>query len=366
MRTALLIIRTVLAAVRDVVYGSVLLTRRITGEGRRVYSKLPVPTVPGAPATPETSGAEPGTAVPGSAATAPAAGEPDGQPAAETSQTPAANAAHTRHDEGGRARRKRGPWTLDHVAAAVFFGWAAWCFGRRPVAAGWLFVAPDLAALAPWAAGCWVVAAWLTAQHDKRHQEPDHEEPACDGEGAPDAARARWADLWLWHLVCTRVQAAVAEGRRGVHLKTLLEEPGIPETWTVSTLREHCERLEIPVKPMQIRGSGTGPTHGVHVDELTAVLGMPLQGAVTALQALLAQEGPDTSGEAVGEASTERALEAPGGPAEEGPADRDSRPGKRWTFQELLGAYFAGAADPTSTPRPTPPPSPSPAPPGRG
>ncbi|MEW2164390.1 hypothetical protein AB0912_15560 [Streptomyces sp. NPDC007084] len=165
--------------------------------------------------------------------------------------------------------------------------------GAFTVVVGYVFLHPYLAALlralAPaalpiFATGVvlWIVAAYRAAppnDHDKQREDGQGEEQQNAG---PDPAEVRAAEHWLWLNVISRVQEAVAEGRRGVHLSTLLEEPGrFPPDWDVTRLREHCKRLGIPVKIMQIRGSkNRGPTYGVHVDELTAALGMPLAEAV--------------------------------------------------------------------------------------
>ena len=277
---------------------------------------------------------------------APTAGEPKPSETTLTGGKPAA---------GGRKRRA---WTLDHLAGAVFFGFVAWCFTRHSLASCWGAVVAAMPAVGPWLLGLWIPAAWLTAQFDKPQGRPPAVSAVEGDAGGPDAGDVRAAGYWFWHLVCVRVRDAVAEARRGIHLKALLDEPGIPASWTVTTLREHCERLGVPVKLMQIRGSGGGPTHGVHVDQLNAALGMPLDQAVAALEELLARPAANTLPDAV-----ER---GPVDTAEEAPADPDSRSRKRWTFEELLGAYFAGAPGPTSTPRPAPLPDPSPASPGRG
>ncbi|MFJ8006110.1 hypothetical protein [Streptomyces fagopyri] len=128
----------------------------------------------------------------------------------------------------------------------------------------------------------WVVAAYRAAPRNDQEKEVGGEQPTPTA--GPTPAEAAAAATWLRRLIIQRVQDAVAAGRRGVHLSALLDEPGIPATWTVTTLREHCERLEIPVKPIQIRGGKVkGPTHGVHVDQLTAALGMPLAQALQRL-----------------------------------------------------------------------------------
>ncbi|MCI3277627.1 hypothetical protein [Streptomyces cylindrosporus] len=335
--------RVLMVFVRDVVHGSALLAKRIGTGARRLYRRARHPGLRGLNLAAGYGGTD-GTT-----------------PAVETSGSTSAEPVPAVAQETARAaaRGKARPWTLDRVAGVGFFGWVGWCFTHRPIAAGWRALAPDLAAITPWAALWWLVAAWLAAQYDKAGRAT----PAQHGDGhgdaaGPDAGDVRAAGYWLWHLVCVRVRDAVAEGRRGVHLKALLDEPGVPEAWTVTTLREHCGRLGIPVKSMQIRGTGGGPTHGVHVDELTAALGRPLEDAIAVLETLLAQPARSTVPEGAAEVPLERAEEAPAGP--------DSRLRKRRTFEELLRAYFTRPASPTSTPGPTPLPDPSPTPPGRG
>ncbi|WP_019059977.1 hypothetical protein [Streptomyces prunicolor] len=313
------------------------------------------------------------------------AGVPGGKPADGEQGKPA-----TAKAKGG----KKNSWTAAALLApnkligVAFAAWVVYCFTHRPIERGWHAVAPDLAALLPWVAVWWAVAAWLTAQYDKNGRRTASTEPAAGGEtgpqagearsAAPDTAQVRAAGLWLLHLVCARVSAAVTEGRRGVHLATLIDEGAVPEAWTVEALREHCARLGIPVKTMQIRGSGRGPTHGVHADELVAALGAPLTAATNSVAQLLAEASqnhapepapgvlPVPPTESLPEASPEG---APGpvagvapGRAEEAPAG----PRKGVPFERLLGAWLAGRRGPTRTPGHTPPPNPAPASPGRG
>lgn len=146
----------------------------------------------------------------------------------------------------------------------------------------------------------WTAAAWTLApskgqqghpgsdpgQAGERQLPPDTGAPAEPGMPVDEAER------WLLRLVVNAVQEAVLKGRRGVHLHTLLD--GIPADWTVTTLRQHCERLGVPLRrTLRIRGAG-GPTWGVHADDLEAALGMPLD------QALAALGGPPSAGASPG------------------------------------------------------------------
>lgn len=355
MHRTLTALRAVATFTDDVLKGSVLLAHRMWDGSSRLYRRARTLTAtapkPG-PGSKDAKTEDEKTAPTGGPE---AAGSAGGEPEAPVKKP----GKDRRHASGTKpAGGKPKAWTLDRLAGFALAGWAAWCFLHRPVANGWHAIAPDLAGLAPWGALWWITAAWLTAQYAKRQATADAPQ---SGNGAPDETAVRLGAYWLWHLVCTSVAEAVAKGRKGVHLKTLLEEPGIPETWTVTTLREHCDRLGIPVKMMQIRGNG-GPTHGVHIDELTTALGMPLDDAVTLLaagtQTLLPNPPQDTL--------PALAVEAPPGTAEEAPADPDLHPGKRWTVEELLRLHFDRAASPTGTTGSTPLPDPSPASPGRG
>ncbi|MFJ6085136.1 hypothetical protein ACIQI8_27380 [Streptomyces sp. NPDC092369] len=271
-----------------------------------------------------------------------------------------AKAVEKKGKEG--ARRKRSAWTLDRLAGLALIGWAVWCFGHRPVATGWHALTPFLARAAPWGIALWIVAAWLTAlcaKDDARVASgPDRGRP-----GAPDPDAVRGAGLWLWRLVAVQVAAAVGHGRKGVHLRTLLTEPGIPDAWDVTTLREHCERLGIPVKPIRIRGSGAkGPTHGVHVDDLTAALGMPLDDAITALTDRLTPHPRATLPETPEGASPDPSEEV----LSAAPVQASSTPPEGRPYGLVLGAWLAAQSSPISTPHHTPLPGSAPTSSGRG
>ncbi|MFI5880849.1 hypothetical protein [Streptomyces sp. NPDC051554] len=387
--------RALMAFVKDIVLGSVLLARRMKAGTVRAYRGLqgvaePAATVKNRPG--DAKGEEPAEkkAVPtATPAMAPISASDGEAPAGQESERATAKKKAGKRKGGGKKRRARlETWTPVRMGGAAFGAWVVYCFTHRPLEYGWRALAPDLVALLPWVAVWWTVAAWLTAQYDRNSRHTAGTDPATDGEtgphagearsAAPDTAVVRAAGLWLLHLVCTRVSAAVAEGRKGVHLATLIDEGAVPEAWTVEALREHCGRLGIPVKTMQIRGSGRGPTHGVHADELVAALGAPLTAATSTIAQLLADASqnltPETAPgalpapptETLPEASPEGAPEpvagvAPGR-AEEAPAG----PRKGVPFERLLGAWFAGRTGPTRTPGHTPPPNPAPASPGRG
>ncbi|MFE5140342.1 hypothetical protein ACFRDV_22140 [Streptomyces fagopyri] len=201
--------------------------------------------------------------------------------------------------------------------------------GLFTCAIGWAFLRPVLSAVGralaqvavPFALigmVLWVIAAYRAAPRNDQEKDAGGEQPAqtagpAPGPGLADVAAA---ETWLRHLVIQRVQEAVADGRRGIHLSALLEEPGIPDTWTVTTVREHCERLAIPVKSIRIRGSKhKGPTHGVHTDELTTALGMSLAQALQHLDEVAAHTPPDDPGQSsfgdVLDASSDPALTVP-------------------------------------------------------
>lgn len=358
MASVLRIVRVLVVVVQDVVLGSGQLAKRLTTSSARLYRQAQRLTS-GSPTTPADAKGEKDEEQP----TAPssAGGTPQASPST------AKSAAETKPEAAKAGARKkptaRKTWTLDRCAAAAGLGWTAWCFTHRPLAAGWHALVPDLQSLAPWAAAWWVVAAWLTAQYEKNKASAA---PAADEQSGPapgpDPEDVRAAGLWLLNLVCTRVAAAAEKGRKGVHLNMLLDEPGIPTSWTVQTLREHCERLGIPVKSMRIRGAGTGPTHGVHVDELTAALGRPLADVLRALKELRTDAAPDTpSG-----TPAEGAEEVPVTAVVDAPADPAPGPRGTVTFEEALARYLTGSTDPTRTPGHSPLPAAAPASHGRG
>ncbi|MFC8676710.1 hypothetical protein ACFUEN_28995 [Streptomyces griseorubiginosus] len=254
----------------------------------------------------------------------------------------------------GAKSKKQWRWSLDTLAGLAVGGWVAWCFARQPLAAAWHAATPHLAPFAPLLPGWWIALAWLTAQYEKHRHTPSATVEESSRPGPPDDAAARRARCWFGHLVCVQVRDAVAQGRRGIHLKALLDEPGIPSTWTVTTLREHCDRAGIPVKKMRIRGVGGGPTHGVHVDELTAALGMPLDDAITILADTLASAPAEGASGPPEEALPEAGEEALLAPPQEG------------QHEPLLGVPSGAAPNPTRTPSHTPLPDPAPASPGRG
>ncbi|MFI1535539.1 hypothetical protein [Streptomyces anandii] len=335
--------------VSDLALGSRLLVRTAITHGRRLHATI----------RHLTGGARPARAA---AATAKESGK-DGQqeqPVPESNEKPAKPGSDTVKSRVGKRKADAGRrgWTLDSAGFGGVIAWGGWCFIHRPLEHGWHALAPDLAALLPWALVWWTAAAWLVAQHEKHRQatavpETGAEQAAADTsvQEAPAPEQVRRAERWFRRLVVTRVAAAVAQGRRGVHLKALLEEAGIPEEWTVTTLREHCERLGIPTKQIQIRGSGGGPTWGVHVDDLTRALGMPLEQGV----ALYSDPTCATSPSAL----PDPAVEEPSG----GSVAPSPGPGSRGLLARLRAALSGRPTSPARTPTSAPLPDPSPAPP---
>lgn len=175
----------------------------------------------------------------------------------------------------------------------------------------------------------WLVAAWAVAPPRETTTQNDQEKLPGEQptETAAPAEDHRGAERWLVRLVLVGVRDAVAAGRKGVHLATILESTDVD--WDVATLRQHCQRLDIPTKKINIRGQGS--TWGVHVDELEGVLGGTVEAALAALDAASA-EGP------VGGAE-----EAPARAGEEDPAEAPPEAAPRPTLAGLLGA----AAEPS-------------------
>lgn len=175
----------------------------------------------------------------------------------------------------------------------------------------------------------------------------------CEGCGAPlendheklvgerheeDDARAHAAERWLTRLIITSVTDATRAGRRGIHLTTILENtPGL--TWDVTTLRHHLDRLQLPYRrTLQIRGVGN--TYGIHVDDLTTALGMPLDDALSALQ--------DTPLSPLSATPSEAAEEAPAEGRREGPVARLSKGPLGPLLSRLLSP--SAARSPETTP----------------
>lgn len=368
--------RALAAFVADIWTGNILLIRLITDYAARGYRAVRRLKASAADASARATGMRKGKPGRKRSEAAPAGSGPAVEkPAADSAEkaAPKPGERNGKQDIGkgaASATARKMHWTLDRLAGVGLLSWIVWCFTHRPVARGWHVVAPVLVTLAPWALACWLVAAWLTAQYAKnpptRAARPkagaNGPQPGATGPAEPDAEAVRAAGLWLWHLVCTRVADAVAEGRRGVHLKTLIEEHAVPGTWTVETLREHCDRLGIPVKMMQIRGSGRGPTHGVHVDELTTTLGMPLFDATRRLTQHVAQARihmpPTTALEAVPEGAPEGLSD--------GEEQTVAAPRRGLTLEQALRAWLTRPTDPANTAAHTPLPDLAPPAPGRG
>lgn len=176
----------------------------------------------------------------------------------------------------------------------------------------------------------WLVAAWAVAPPREGATRNDQEK--FTGEPETETAHPTEdhgaAERWLVRLVLVGVRDAVAAGRKGVHLATLLEP--IDTDWDVATLRQHCQHFGIPTKKINIRGQGS--TWGVHVDELERVLGGSVETALAVLDAAPAG-GPRQGVE-----------EGPARAGEEGPTEAPPEAAPRPTLAGLLGA--AGGPSP--------------------
>ncbi|MGW2501830.1 hypothetical protein ACWCXL_12060 [Streptomyces sp. NPDC001588] len=321
--------RLAVEVVRDVAAGSVILARLGTARLRSGHAAARRLTGNRAPA--------------GQAKTEAEAEAAPGAPKGEQSAA-AGNAGREvkRCPRGGRT------WTLETLAVTVVAVWVGWCFVHRPAAVSWHAAAPYAAMLWPWALLGWMVAALCAAQRHKRSEGTG--QPLEAVAAGPDGAEVLRAERWFRHLVISRVAEAVSRGRKGIHLRALLQEPGIPESWDVTTVRQHCERVGIPHRPMTIRGEGTGPTHGVHVDDLTHTLGMPIEQALARYDS----DGSSTSAEAPLEGPLEGSAGTPSETRSGGPL--------AWLF----GTNPRRPTGPARTPRSAPLPAPSPPPPERG
>ncbi|MGW0795934.1 hypothetical protein [Streptomyces sp. NPDC002692] len=366
---------------RDVAAGSNVLARRmlpVAGRGAHAFVAFlggaplgnPVKTTSAKAKTGEDAKGKPGLRTRLRAKPARPVQEADEKPAAETEAAPAKDAKSPEPDAAGPAS---GPASGEAPGKKADTGKAR---GEEPsagglverlgigvltLAIGWAFLRPVLPAVGralaqvalPFALigmVLWVVAAYRAAPRNDQEKDAGGEQPTqTAGPGPADVAAA---ETWLRHLVIQRVQEAVADGRRGIHLSALLEEPGIPDTWTVTTVREHCERLAIPIKSIRIRGSKhKGPTHGVHTDELTTALGMSLAQALQHLDEATAHTAPDDPGRA----SFGDVLDASSAPAltgtDETLPDASPAPGEVARPGPLPG----GAPHPAPAP-PSPPP----------
>ncbi|WP_064273404.1 hypothetical protein [Streptomyces sp. RTd22] len=180
----------------------------------------------------------------------------------------------------------------------------------------------------------WVLAAVVVAPPEETATRNDQERLQGEQPTEDDpAASARAGEIWLVRLVLVGVRDAVAAGRKGVHLATLLESTSTG--WDVATLRQHCQRLGIPTKKINIRGQGSA-TWGVHVDELEQVLGGPVETALAVLDSTPVR-GP-----------VEGAGEGPAPAGDEAPASTPAEAAPR----PLLARLFRPAA--TSSPEAAP------------
>ncbi|MFF5045640.1 hypothetical protein [[Kitasatospora] papulosa] len=138
----------------------------------------------------------------------------------------------------------------------------------------------------------WIIAAAMLAPDPKAiPEEREHDKNISVGEWSeltPEqeaAARDAAAGRALLRYVITCVRAAVQEGRKGIHIATMLE--GMPGNADVSLFRAECDRYKIPTRKLQIRNVGN--TWGVRADDLEAALGASLDDALEALTS-----GPDS------------------------------------------------------------------------
>jgi hypothetical protein len=198
----------------------------------------------------------------------------------------------------------------ERLAASSAVAWMAlWLIHRYPN--------PGVPAIA----SAWCVAAWTLAPPRparKRRARNDHGDDQEAGETTtpdPDALTQT-----LGHVVLEAVTAAVADGRKGVHVNEILRqlhEAGLGADWTVTTLREHIERIGIPIR-RNLKLRDRGNSYGVHVDDLTAAVG-PLDHALATLRATPAEHPPGTpaegSVEGPAEAPVEVAVSTPASPS---------------------------------------------------
>jgi hypothetical protein len=348
---------TLTALARDLAVGSRLLARRAVLLAQVGYRR----------ATTFVTAARPSRAA-GKPQNPPSpAGKAEGDGGEDAAPAPAATAPGRKPKKqgarpGGARGRTAETWLLTALGA-----WVAWCFLRRPLATGIHALVPDLLVLAPFAAVWWLIAAWLTAQHDKHRQAqqaglPETAPGSEPTDGAPTREEVRAAEQWLHHLVITRVLDAARQGRKGVHLNALMAEPGIPTTWRVGTLKAHLERLAIPVtRNLKLKGA-PGPTYGVREDELTAVLGMPLDQAARAFAPPPSVTVPVPPEQPPAETPAALPGGASDGPAGEGP----ERAPVGGILTRLFGALTRPAARPSRAPDATPSPAVSQPRPGGG
>ncbi|MEU1800878.1 hypothetical protein [Streptomyces sp. NPDC019937] len=228
------------------------------------------------------------------------------------------------------AKAKSGADRLERAGIAALMLLIAWA-ALGPLAA---WAAGVVAPYVPVAGGlliaAWVLAAVVVAPPEETATENDQEKFAGErnAETADPVENHRGTERWLVRLVLVGVRDAVADGRKGVHLATLLESADTD--WDVATLRQHCEHFGIPTKKINIRGQGSA-TWGVHVDQLEEVLGGSVEAALAALDAT-PTGGPVEGGE-----------ESPAQAEEETPVEAAARP----TLARLLGT--AGGPSPGTT-----------------
>ncbi|WP_030236904.1 hypothetical protein [Streptomyces sp. NRRL S-350] len=109
---------------------------------------------------------------------------------------------------------------------------------------------------------------WEYYDEEEADAENDHEAAGeCHSPAVPALTFAQAEEALMRHAL-SEVLAAVAAGRKGVHLSALVE--AMPPGWDVSLLRMVLARYRIPVQKMQIRGFGN--TWGIHIDALKRAL----------------------------------------------------------------------------------------------
>ncbi|MEH0402898.1 hypothetical protein ACFY7V_03665 [[Kitasatospora] papulosa] len=174
-------------------------------------------------------------------------------------------------------------------------------------------IAPYLPIITAVLVVAWIIAAALLApdpkatpeerEHDKNNSVGEWSELTPEQEAAALEAAAGRA---LLRYVITCVRTAVQEGRKGIHIVTMLE--GLPGNVDVSLFRAECDRYKIPTRKLQIRNVGN--TWGVRADDLEAALGVSLDDALEALT-----RDPDSLvGEGRQEALVEASVEDPARP----------------------------------------------------
>lgn len=164
---------------------------------------------------------------------------------------------------------------LERAGIALLIGLVAFAALSGPLKLLYASVAPYAPTTLSILAAAWLVTATAVAPPRNTTTQNDHENSA--GEQHEEAAQPPAEDIRTLRTILTGIQEATTAGRRGIHLATLA--PRIDPNWDVTTLRTHCDRLNIPYKKINIRG--TGSTWGVHVTDLETALNTPLEDALS-------------------------------------------------------------------------------------